>query len=274
MNSKVVRQLAVVLAGFSLTARADSDPTLASRHVSYKQTDIVLVAMEHRLTTLIVLPKEETILEITCGDKDFWAVNWTGNLAYLKPALPGKTTNFNIVTTSGNVYSLFASEVTHVSGAHPDLKVFLDPADDSMIVPMKGKPKYVLSEVADGWKQKAEEAEAQLTAQQAQLKRQVQKAEAEARATNSNNIQHDYRFSPEAARSPFNVSSIYHDDQFTYIEANPQETFALYEMKDGKPSLIQFDFDERTHRYSVPKIVDSGYLRVGKKELKFHRENS
>ena len=140
---------------------------------------------------------------------------------------------------------------------------------------MKSKPKYVPAELADSYKQKADEAQAQLSEQQVQVKRQVQRAEAEARATNSSTIRHDYKFSPEAAaRTPFNVSSIYHDDRFTYIEANPQEAFALYETKDGKPSLIQFSFEEQAHRYSVPKIVDDGYLRVGKKELKFHRENS
>ena len=67
---------AAVLMGFSMVSvKAAADPSLTSRHVAYHQTDIVPVSMEHRLTTLVVLPKEETILEITCGDKDYWAVN-------------------------------------------------------------------------------------------------------------------------------------------------------------------------------------------------------
>ena len=45
-----------------------------------------------------------------------------------------------------------------------------------------------------------------------------------------------------------------------------------YEVKDGKPSLIQYTFKDG--RYTIPKILDDGYLRVGKSELKFHRETA
>ena len=38
------------------------------------------------------------------------------------------------------------------------------------------------------------------------------------------------------------MTAIFHDDRFTYIQANPEETPALYEMKDGKPNLINFQF--------------------------------
>jgi hypothetical protein len=41
-------------------------------------------------------------------------------------------------------------------------------------------------------------------------------------------------------------------------------------VKDGKPSLVQFEL--KAGRYIIPKILDEGYLRVGKAELKFHRE--
>jgi type IV secretion system protein VirB9 len=217
-----------------------AEPSTTSRSIPYHNTDIVPVNMELRFTTLVELPKEETIMEVTCGDKDFWSVNYSANLAYIKPAKQGGKTNFNLITTSGNVYSLIATEVSATPGAHGELKLFLEPTDESLVTAMKSKPKYVPAELADSYRQKADEAQAQLADQQAQFRKQVQRAEAEARATNSSTIRHDYKFSPEAARTPFNVSSIYHDDRFTYIEANPQEVFALYETKDGKPSLIQF----------------------------------
>jgi type IV secretion system protein VirB9 len=69
------------------------------------------------------------------------------------------------------------------------------------------------------------------------------------------------------------VTGIYHDDRFTYIEAQPSEAPAVYEVKDGKPSLIQFEFDPKSRRYTIDKILDDGYLRVGKSQLRFHREN-
>jgi type IV secretion system protein VirB9 len=57
------------------------------------------------------------------------------------------------------------------------------------------------------------------------------------------------------------IHSIFHDAKFTYVSANPQETPALYEIKDGKPSIIAFDF--RDGLYSTARIIDQGYLAVG-----------
>jgi hypothetical protein len=48
-----------------------------------------------------------------------------------------------------------------------------------------------------------------------------------------------------------------------------QETPALYEVKDKKPSLINFDFANGL--YTVPKEVDAGYLSIGKQRVDFHR---
>src|ERR1700727_1522403 len=113
------------------------DPSTVSRTVTYHDTDIIPISTEVRFTTLIELPKEESILEVTCGDKEYWPVNWTGNLAYVKPAKPGGRTNINLITASGNVYSFLAIEISGTQNAHADLKIFVDPADQSAIVAMK-----------------------------------------------------------------------------------------------------------------------------------------
>jgi hypothetical protein len=44
---------------------------------------------------------------------------------------------------------------------------------------------------------------------------------------------------------------MYMDAKFTHIQARPDEPPALYELKDGKPDLIQFEFRDGT--YSAPK---------------------
>ena len=51
----------------------------------------------------------------------------------------------------------------------------------------------------------------------------------------------DYEF--QTRKAPFNVVAIYHDDRFTYIKAAPQEVPALYELKDGKASLVNYSYD-------------------------------
>jgi hypothetical protein len=51
--------------------------------------------------------------------------------------------------------------------------------------------------------------------------------------------------------------------------ASVQETPALYEVKDKKPSLINFDFNGGL--YTVPKLLENGYLAIGKQKVEFHR---
>ena len=68
---------------------------------------------------------------------------------------------------------------------------------------------------------------------------------------------------------PFLVSAIYRDDTFTYIKCAASEKPAIYEIKDGKPNLINFEAQNGV--YIVPKIVDSGYLAIGKKKFAFSR---
>ena len=83
-------------------------------------------------------------------------------------------------------------------------------------------------------------------------------------------LRFDYTYKPQAAKSPFLVSAIYHDDKFTYIKCSAQEKPTIYELKDGKPNLVNFDFESGV--YVIPKIVDHGYLAAGKQKINFNRE--
>ena len=65
------------------------------------------------------------------------------------------------------------------------------------------------------------------------------------------------------------MSAIYHDDRFTYIRSAAREKPALYEIKDGKPNLISFQLENGV--YIAPKIIDAGYLAVGKRKFTFAR---
>ena len=66
------------------------------------------------------------------------------------------------------------------------------------------------------------------------------------------------------------LQQIWRDDKFTYLRGQFQETPALYELKDGKGSLINFDFNGGL--YTVPKQLEHGYLAIGKQKVEFHRE--
>jgi type IV secretion system protein VirB9 len=82
------------------------------------------------------------------------------------------------------------------------------------------------------------------------------------------NVRFPYRF--EAGKKPFYVRAMYHDEKFTYIKARPEETPTLYEIKDGKPNMVNFDYKDGV--YVASKILDRGYLVVGKQKLAFVRE--
>src|SRR5579872_4364626 len=104
-----------------------------ARVVHYSQTDIIPIRAKIRFTTLIVLPANEEILDFTVGDKDFWIVNGIHNLCYLHPAQTGIRTNMNLVTASGRVYSFLLSEISNQPDIDPDLKVFVEPKEESTL---------------------------------------------------------------------------------------------------------------------------------------------
>ena len=66
------------------------------------------------------------------------------------------------------------------------------------------------------------------------------------------------------------MRAIWHDGTFTYIRSDSAELPALYEVKDGGPSLLNFQVENGT--YVVPKLLDSGYLALGKARFPFARQ--
>ncbi len=93
-------------------AGAVAPPALSATVVEYGERDVLRLKAKLRYTTLIVLPKNEQILDFTCGDKEFWIVNGTQNFAYVKPARANSQTNLNLITASGNVYSFVLNEIS------------------------------------------------------------------------------------------------------------------------------------------------------------------
>ncbi len=256
-SAKTLNHAAVI--GPELIADAPS----GSRTVHYRGEDVVAVKTKVRFTTLIVLPKTEQILDFTCGDKDYWVVNGDQNFAYIKPAKVGERTNLNLITASGNIYSFLLSEVSNEKG-EPDLKLFVELNDEGMSAASRGTPRFVPARDLDAYKQQAEAAQEDAR----QTKIASEKAIHQGIQQFVFNVRFDYRF--EAGKKPFNVRSMYHDDRFTYIQARPEETPALYEMKDGQPNLINFEYKDGV--YVVQKILDRGYLVIGKQKLGFSRE--
>src|SRR5262249_46694256 len=111
---------------------AEPPLSLAGKVIPYSDRDVVRINAKLRYTTVIVLPKNEQILDFTCGDKDYWVINGSQNFAFVKPAKLGARTNVNLVTASGNVYSFVFGEISELPDAEPDLKVFVELKDEAM----------------------------------------------------------------------------------------------------------------------------------------------
>jgi type IV secretion system protein VirB9 len=227
-----------------------------SRNVAYHSQDIVPIRAKVKFTTLIVIPATEKIMEAATGDKDFWIVDVVGNFCFVHPAKQGISSNLNLITDKGNIYSFTLTDITGQS-EEPDLKVIIQPADASNIVAANGPPQYVPAA-------QLEQARQQLATVQSHIGAVVD----EYKSAYPLALKFDYEFKSNEA--PFNIQSIYHDDKFTYIKTNAPEKFSVYEMRDGKPNLINYELRDGT--YIVPKVMDNGYVELGKKKMDFTRK--
>ena len=267
---------------FTLVLVGNAHAGNGARVVKYSPTDVIPIRAKVRFSTLIVLPADEEILDFTTGDKEFWIINGTHNLCYLHPAQAGIRSNLNLVTASGHVYSFLLTEISKEkeADAEPDLKVFVTPNGEvggeigassrasGSITPAK----YVRASEAEAYKNELAGLRNQLAEEQKHNDDQAAKQISAYKQTYPAKLTFDYSLDKKARTAPFLVSGIYHDDAFTYIKTSASERPTLYEMKDGKPNLI--NFDDANGVYIVPKILDSGYLVVGKKRVMFRRKGT
>ncbi len=253
------RILGATMALALIASAPDSATAQASgtgiREVTASGRSLITLQTRLRYTTMVLLPEGEQILDVICGDKDFWVISATHNIAHVKPAKEGAATNMNLVTTSGTVYSFL---LTEKGGAGlPDLKVYVSADPDA---PQRTQKYYSAAQV--------EELRSEL---------EVAKGAAEAANRQATEVLASYQqeypgrlqfvYGSVKYAKPFLVRSIWNDGQFTYIRADATELPALYEVKDGKPAMLNFQVQNGT--YVVPKVLDRGYLALGKERFDF-----
>lgn len=248
--------IAAISAGVAFCA----EPSTVSRTIQVHKQDIVAISTAFRYTTLIELPAGEDIMDATCGDKSYWAVNYSKNLVFIKPLgdKGGEHTNINLVSASGNVYSFLVREVSADPNEHADLKVFVETPDAEQKQNVS-HPQFVERSQLDEAKKELEVAQ-----------KKINTTQTSAATKELGELKFDYSWPHNKVADTFRMHAIWHDNAFTFISADPQEVPALYELKDGKEMLVQYQFSNGL--YTIPKILDDGYLRVGKSKLEFHRE--
>jgi len=240
----------------------------APRYVTVSEADAPPVVRAGLLqSTLILLPAEEKVATVFGGD----TVNWVfdgGHVASrfisVKPKVANASTDIHIVSDHGIDYTLQLREVSADTDDHFDSKVFLSPGDKTAKDKLAELPVFVPA--ADLEKAKQETAAAKAAAV-AELKAEDTKAE-QYRSQYPGSLHFDYVWDEKKGRE-LGLQEIWRDDKFTYLRGQFQETPALYETKDGKGSLINFDFSNGL--FTVPKELDNGYLAIGKQKVTFHR---
>jgi type IV secretory pathway VirB9-like protein len=218
-------------------------------------------------STLILLPPEEKVATVFGGDTVDWVFDG-GHVASrfisIKPRVANSTTDVHIVSDHGNEYTLQLREISDDEDPHFDSKVFISPGDKAAKDKLAELPVFVPASELDKVK---EEAAAAKAAEAAERKTEETKAE-QYRSQYPGTLHFDYTWDQSKGKT-LGLQQIWRDDRFTYLRGEFQETPALYELKDKKDSLINFDYNAGL--YTVPKELEHGYLAIGKQKVEFHR---
>ncbi|GAC1699924.1 MAG: hypothetical protein NVS9B4_00300 [Candidatus Acidiferrum sp.] len=246
-------------------------PPREARTVRVSEKTTVTIDASVLQSTLLVLPEDEKIMTVFEGDKENWMFESTkvpGRFLSVKPKAAGVTTDVHIISDHGNSYSFVLREA---SGKDFDSKVFLEP-DESLRKAILKLPEFVPAAEIDKYRKAADaaKADADHAAELAKVREQeTRKATDALRAANTCTVggtSSRYRWDQKTG-AKLGVMKVCADDKFTYIRANPLEAAAVYEIRDGKPSLINWDFANGL--YTMSKHVERGYLAIGKTKMDF-----
>lgn len=235
------------------------------------EDQVVEITAAVRHTTVIALPAGERILDFVAGDTEFWQVAGEANLAYVKPTSEAVRTNLALVTEGGRIYAFLCRE----GGGEPDLVVHVEvgeaedgPARD-VGTPIH-QPRFVAAGDVAAYREAAREA----ADEAAEAHRQAAEAiagQVEAfRASYPSSMRFEYRLEPAALRDPFQVVAMWHDGRHTYLRSRAPESPALYESRDGKPSLVEYELSE-DGLYVTQRVLRDGWLQAGKQRARWTR---
>ena len=86
---------ALIFLTATLTANAQTAKDLVLQRLG--EGDLPVIHAQKGFSTLIEFPADQKIIDVTCGDKEFWVVEGGGRYLHVKPAKEGVVTNLNVV---------------------------------------------------------------------------------------------------------------------------------------------------------------------------------
>lgn len=239
--------------------------------IEYSPDVVPIIQTRIRYVTVIVLPPSERIIETVCGDKDWWQVDPVENLLYVKPTKASISTNLTVLGKSGTLYEFALEEITEVANAKPHVKVTVRWPESIKTEQAVHGPKFVtkaeLDAVVQDYQQQLQVAAENVRTVQTAAKTVLQDEVTKMRTQYPAELQFNYDIALDT--KPFYVRALYSDKKFTYLKLDAQEAPAVYEIKDGKPNLVNFDYVNGV--FIIRKVIDQGYLAIGKAKLHFTR---
>jgi hypothetical protein len=227
------------------------------RTITVGERSVAVIHVCRLQNTILVLPADELARNAFVADTDNWTIQTTRSMEAtrflsIRVDKPLTTeTTVNLITNHNTSYTLRLV----ISSEHCDSKVFIE-GDAALKKQIAETRPWAPPEEVDRLRTQVTEAARQVAAASENADKRVEAF----RATYPAKLRFDYRYDQKIA-DKMGIREIFHDGRFTYVSANPQETPALFELKDGKPSLIAFSFKDGL--YSTNKIIDAGYLAVG-----------
>ncbi len=226
-------------------------------------------------STLFELPAEEKVATVFGGNTDDWIFNAghvPSRFISVKPkaAAAKSSTNVHIISDHGNEYTLELKEVSAEGGGF-DSTVFLEQTDKEAQKKMADAPVFLPAAEAKEKEDRLEREVAEAQATAAADRKTAEIAQEKYQSTYPSNLHFDYRWDESKARA-LGVRQIWDDGKFTYIQGKFEEPPVVYELKDKKGSLINFEFANGL--YTVPKLLQNGYVAIGKSRVEFHRQEA
>ena len=221
-----------------------------------------------RHTTVITLPPYEAILDFVVGDAEYWHLSGSANVAFLKPIGAGADTNIALVCASGRIYTFLVRES---DTREPNLVVRFTPtalldAPDGNAEQQNGahQPAFVSRDRVRSFEAMADQAQMQIGQVRAEALQELDAF----RADYPGRLQFAYELPSKASDWKWRIEAMWHDGQFTYVRSSAQETPALYEEQDGKPSLVAYDL-HNDGLYIIRRIIGDGWFQIGNDRLEW-----
>jgi len=265
-----MRRPTLAVARLLLAALALAAPAAAKRVLIESPDQVVDVACQIRHVTTIVLPHTERILDFVIGDLEMWQLTGAANIAFLKPSAEGIETNVTLVTEAGRIYFFRAAESDADPDIHVHVELHAESEDESVSAGPPHEPMFISRDAVAEYAAAAAAATERARKASEEAEGRIQGAVDEFRSSYPTLMRFEYKLDRRAQGAPFHVVAMWHDGRFTYARSLAEETPALYEERDGQPSLVSYDLSP-DGLFIVRRVLSDGWFQLGKRRAEWSR---